>query len=233
MKIEDFKYRLASIYDIDQLAPMIMECLKGPNDKTNYEVIFGISSGELLEMLKFLLRQNIPDHEFYFGSYLVCEKNGELISICSGWKEGANLMDSEGIRSGLIASYLGTDIWQRSYPMLKRFAGISIPRQKGFLYLENANTKKEFRRLNIAYKTVYELIKMRKAQYPELTTIHSHVYLSNKTMYNMFLRFQYNVDKTVLINDPELERQFPVEGLALVSITIKKYLELFETNMSN
>ena len=98
--------------------------------------------------------------------------------------------------------------------------------------MENASKKKEYRRSNIAYKLVYELIKKRKAEHPELEAIHSHVYLSNKTMYNMFLRFQYSVEQTNKISDNSiLNELFPVEGLALVSIPISKYIQLFEHNM--
>ncbi|NND77511.1 MAG: hypothetical protein HKN39_04960 [Flavobacteriales bacterium] len=228
----EFIFRPAQIVDIEQLTPMIIECLKGPKGKTNYEVIFGISHVQLSEMISNILAQEIPNHEFYYGNYMVCENQGEIISICCGWKEKAEMIGSENIRSSLLASYLGSEIWQRSYPMLKKFANINIPRQAGFLYLENANTKEGFKRQNIAYRLVYELIKKRKEEYPELETIHSHVYLSNKVMYNMFVRFQYQVEKSVILEDEDMKKIFPIKGLALVSIPISKYLSLFEENMS-
>ena len=232
MNRDDLIYRRASKEDIDQLVPMIIECLKGPNGKTNYEVIFGISVVELEQMLNNILEQNIPNHEFHFGNYMVCEKDGEIISICSGWKENAEKLGSEYIRSSLLASYLGPEIWQRSFPMIKKFASIKIPRENDNLYLEHASTKKDYKRLNIAYRLVYELIKQRKEEWPDLEVIHSHVYLSNKVMYNMFIRFEYSVVKTILLKDKELNNLFPIEGIALVSIPIEKYLSFFEKSMS-
>ena len=226
-------YRPAKFSDIDQLVPMIIECLKGPAGKTNYEVIFGISLIELGRMLNNILRQDIPHHEFYYGNYMVCEIDKEIISICSGWKENAEMLGSEYIRSSLLASYLGPDIWQRSYPLIKKFASIRIPREEGNLYLENANTKQEYKRHNIAYRLVYELIKKRKEEYPDLEMIYSHVYLSNKVMYNMFIRFEYLVVKKIFVEDKDLMKLFPIEGIALVSIPIEKYVSLFEENLSN
>jgi len=234
INFSDYIFRDATEQDIDQMVPLIMECLKCQNGKTNYEVIFSLSYERVSEMIKNLLAQNIPNHEFHFGNYFICEKGGEIVSICCGWKETGDIIGSENIRSNLMASFLGLDTWKASYQMLKYFSEITIPRQSGFLYLENASTKKEYRRSNIAYKLVYELIKKRKSQHPELETIHSHVYLSNTTMYNMFLRFQYLVEKTNKVSENSiLNELFPVEGLALVSIPIKKYIELYEFNMKS
>lgn len=228
----EFTFRESRKEDVDQMVPLIMECIKSSNGKTNYEVIFDLSYARVSEMIKNLLLQPIPNHEFHYGNYLVCEKQGELISICCGWKETGDLIGSESIRSNLMASFLGLSQWKSSFEMLKHFSEITIARQPGFLYLENASTKKEYRRSNIAYKLVYELIVKRKNEYPELETIHSHVYLSNKAMYNMFLRFQYEVEQINKIKeDSILNKEFPVEGMALVSIPISKYISLYNKNM--
>ena len=234
MDFSAYTFRAARIEDIDQMLPLIIECLKGPNGKTNYEVIFDLSENVVYEMIGNLMKQPISNHEFHYGNYMVCEQNGEILSICSGWKEKGNVVGSESIRSNLIASFLGLEKWQKAYPMIEEFAAINIPRQEGYLYLENASTKKGHRQKNIAYKLVCDLIKTRKSEFPELEKIHSHVYLSNKVMYGMFLRFQYEVEKVNRIPASSvLHEVFPVEGLALVSIPIQKYIDLYNYNMEN
>jgi len=226
-----YTIRPALINDVEQIAPLILDCLKGPNGKSNYEVIFKLSHSEVLEMIKNLLKQPITDHEFHYANYLLAEKKGEIISICSGWKEKGQINGSESKRSNLIASYLGLEKWRQSYPMLEEFSQINIPRKAGFLYLENASTNQAHRRSNIAYRLVYNLIKMRKRQFPDLETIHSHVFLSNKIMYNMLVRFHYKVEETKEIPlDSHLMALFPIRGLALVSIPIETYTNNFENH---
>lgn len=229
----DLNFRKATLQDIEQMVPLIIQCLKGPTGETNYEVIFGISRKVLSEMISSLLVQPITGHEFHYANYMVCEQKNEIISICCGWSEGSNETSSESIRSNLIASFLGKEIWQNSFQRIQEFEVINIPRQSGFLYLENASTLQRMRRKNVAYRLVYELIKQRQAEFPELEIIHSHVYLSNQGMYDMFMRFQYTVEieKRVPISS-RLNRNFPVKGIALVSIPINKYLELFEKFMN-
>lgn len=230
---EKYLFRKAEKKDIPELAPLILSCLECPNGRTNFGVMFNLSQNEVLDMITAILGQEIPNHEYHFANYMVCEKDGEIISICSGWKESAESMGSENIKTSLIASYLGFDKWKECFEMVNKFAELNIPRQAGFLYLENASTKIEYRKSNIAYTLVYKLIKERKREYPELDTIHSHVFLSNESMYNMFLRFKYDVDQTNLL-DPQsiLNQKFPVKGLALVSIPIDNYIELYDYNMS-
>ncbi|MEM7163018.1 MAG: hypothetical protein AAF487_11335 [Bacteroidota bacterium] len=225
-------YRAARKEDIPALAPLIASCLKGPNGKSNLGVMFDLSEEEVVHMIEAILVQDIPNHEFHFGNYMVCEREGTVISICSGWNENVDSLSSENIKSSLIASYLGFDKWKESLPMIRKFAELNIPRQSGHLYLENAGTKKEYRQLNVAYTLVYELIKKRLSEHPSLKTIHSHVFLSNEIMYNMFLRFQYKVlQQNLLPSGSELNHTFPVKGVALVSIGIREYIDLYEKNM--
>ncbi len=68
-----------SLQHIDFIAEAILNAERSGAEKSFYELVFGFSEDETLELIRKMLVENIPGSEFHTESYQLIELDGEIV----------------------------------------------------------------------------------------------------------------------------------------------------------
>ena len=125
-----------SLQHIDFIAEAILNAERSGAEKSFYELVFGFSEDETLELIRKMLVENIPGSEFHTESYQLIELDGEIVGGCAAWIENQDGLSSNSIRANLLAYTLGAAQLLAQRDAVNALNEIDIERTTGTLQIE-------------------------------------------------------------------------------------------------
>jgi ribosomal protein S18 acetylase RimI-like enzyme len=99
--MEDFIFRKAKNKDLPFLVETIIESEKSGTNILTYCTIFGLSEGETRKYIAKMLLKRVDGCELSISSFLLAEKEGNIVASVGAWIEG-----NEGIASNVLKGNL-------------------------------------------------------------------------------------------------------------------------------
>ncbi len=103
--MSEFKFREATVNDIDFIIKAIIEAEKSGSDKLSYSTIFNLTETEVKTIFRSMLEEEVDGCEFSLTSYIIAEKNNEIAGTIGAWIENSDY-PSSFIKSNLLSSFL-------------------------------------------------------------------------------------------------------------------------------
>ena len=104
--MKDLILRKATIHDISFLIETIIEAEKAGTDILSYATIFELTELEIKNYLEAILREEIDGCELSISSFLVAEKNKNLIAASCAWVECAEGVPSRILKGNLLNYFI-------------------------------------------------------------------------------------------------------------------------------
>lgn len=162
--IPGVEIRTANIGDIDFVAKIIIEATKGGTEIFLYERIFGISEKEFSEIIKKILKAEIPGSEFHINDYVLFTYHKIPIYGFCVWEEGKTGKSSSMIKGILLSHAIGFERWQKGIQVLEKFSELEMKRNFGEVIFDSVY--KDMEAYNHFIESVKNMENMRNQNEP-------------------------------------------------------------------
>ncbi len=148
--MDEFFFRNASINDVPFLVDTIIEAEKSGTDTLTYNTIFGLTEEETKKYISEMLLEEVDGCELSISSFLVAEKNGQIVASVGAWIEGFEGVSSTVLKGNLLSFILPKRCIERAvalYDIVHELHIEYIPYsiQIGLVYV-----RPDFRGMNLA-----------------------------------------------------------------------------------
>jgi len=131
--IEGYIFRRATIDDVGFLAEAIIEAEKSGTDILSYTTVFGLSEKETKSLIIEMLKEEIDGCDLSVSSFLVAEKDGEVIAALSIWLEGLSGISSTILKGNLLSCHLSEKALDNAKKVIHITSELSIEPISGSL----------------------------------------------------------------------------------------------------
>jgi len=156
--------RRADLKDIKFVLKAIIESEKSGTERLSYIKIFSIPEAEVKEIIRNVLKENIPGQQYCLSNFLIAEIEGEYAGACCSWVEGETGLSSSLIRANLLLDFIDHKYFIKAKSLLKIATEIGFPRKTGAIQIENVFVENKFRRKGISGYLIEKHIHIQKGK---------------------------------------------------------------------
>lgn len=179
MIIDGFIIRQATINDVPFLVDTIIEAEKSGTNILSWSTIFGLSEEETRKYISDMLLEEVDGCELSISSFLVAEKNGQIVAALSAWAEGINNMPSSELKGNLLNYILPKDCIKRAMRINSIIHEIQIDYISDSIQKGAGYVIKEFRHRNLFGILTNEIIENLLKTYPDISQAYTQIYSCN------------------------------------------------------
>ena len=77
--IDNLTVRQATVNDIDFIVETIVESEKSSSEVISSCKIFGLTEEKFKEIIREVLREDVPNYDYYLSGFIIAEKDGEYV----------------------------------------------------------------------------------------------------------------------------------------------------------
>ena len=224
--IENLNVRQANSDDIEFVIKAIFESEKSSSEIISSCKIFLLSEDQFKEILMDVLKQDIPNYDYYLSGFLIAEKNGEHVGALGSWLEAEDGTPSGIIKATILFPYLDKNTIKNLNKNTKVIKGLTINREVGALQLEHGYVRPEFRRQGVFTRLIKEHVIRYTQRYDSIEKVQGIIFKENYKSYNAHLKVGYKVIEEKTVEDPAIFNFFPFNTKILVELdkeTISKF----------
>jgi len=216
--IENLLIRQAREDDIDFVIEAIFESEKSSSDVISSCRIFSLNPNKFKEILADILKQDIPNYDYYLSGFLIAEKNGEYIGSLGSWLEAADGTPSGIIKATILFPYLDKSTIMNMNKNTKVIKGLTISREPGALELEHGYVRPQYRRQGVFTSLIKGNVARNRNKYNSFDKVQGIIFKDNYKSYNAHLKIGYKVIEEKIVEDPTIYDFFPFNKKVLVEL---------------
>lgn len=206
----------ATVEDIDIIIESIIESSRNNTDRISYCKIFNISLIELKNILRLILLEDIPGHEFCLSNFLVAKISGRNVGACCSWIEAIDDLPSSLIKFNLLYHHLKEENIEYSKTISPLIKGIQITRDKLCLQIESVFVSENFRGLGISTKLINEHFRLNKIIHPATNKSQLIVAKGNESALNVYKKLGFVNTREFNFDDSEALSILPANCFVLM-----------------
>ncbi len=225
--LEKLIIREATYDDIDFVIETIIESEKSSSNVVSSCKLFALSEEKFKDILTEVLKQNVPNYDYYLSGFLIAEKNGNYVGALGSWYEAADETPSGIIKATLLFPYLDKSKMKDISKNTKVIKGLTVNRKPYTLQLEHGYTREEYRRQGIFSSLIKVNIIRNRKKYKDFETVQGVLFKANYKSFNAHLKIGYKVVEEKHVDDPEVLNFFPFDTKVLMELD-KEIFSTFE-----
>ena len=216
--LEKMIIRKAGINDIDFIIETIIESEKSSSNVISSCNIFALSEEKFKEILVEILKQNVPNYDYYLSGFLIAEVDGKYVGALGSWYEAADETPSGIIKATILFPYLDRTKMKDISKNTKVIKGLTINREPHTLQLEHGYTCEQYRRQGVFSSLIKANIVRNLQKYSKLEKVQGVLFKANYKSYNAHLKIGYKVVEEKHVDDPEVLNFFPFDTKVLMEL---------------
>ncbi len=216
--VENLIIREATYDDIDFVIETIMESEKSSSNIVSSCRLFALSETQFRDILSEVLKQNVPNYDYYLSGFLIAELNGKYVGALGSWYEAAEDTPSGIIKATVLFPYLDKTKMKDISKNTKVIKGLTINRKPHTLQLEHGYTRKEFRRQGIFSSLIKTNIIKNREKYNNFDIVQGVLFKENYKSFNAHLKIGYKVIEEKHVEDSEVLKFFPFDTKVLMEL---------------
>jgi ribosomal protein S18 acetylase RimI-like enzyme len=177
--MNDFQFRKATTKDIAFLVETIIEAEKCGTDKLSYSTIFGLSEDDARKYIADMLLEEIDGCELSISSFLVAEKNGQIVAATAAWIEGIEGIPSIVLKGNLLNSTLPKECFEKASMITHIIRDLHIDYISDTIQLGLVYVSKDFRGYNLVSLLIEEQKLLLHKVRPKITKMYVQVFGNN------------------------------------------------------
>lgn len=186
-----FNIRKAAIDDIPFLVDSIIEAEKGGTEILSYSTVFGLSLNESKKYIKDMLLEEVDGCELSISSYLVAEKDGQLVGAVGAWIEGNEGMPSSVLKGNLLNFTLPKICIEKALFLNNLVKDIHIENINNTIQVGIVYVSQSYRGLGLANILIEEQIKNLLQISPEIAQCYLQVFGDNKAAIKTYEKLHF------------------------------------------
>lgn len=202
--VEIVSFRRATEKDIDILVTTIIEADKSGSGLFSFYTCFGISEDRFREILKEILLEDIGGQEWNISDFMLVTVNGIAAGAFCSWVEGSGNQTSSMIRGTLMQHFFSQEELQQAKKYKHLLDELSIEKVPGHLILESGYVAPEFRSRGLLGKLIVEILRIRKAEHPDLKVCSINVLKSNSQALRVYEKNGFKTEIERTCDNPEI-----------------------------
>ncbi|MBK6640429.1 MAG: hypothetical protein KBH11_01070 [Bacteroidia bacterium] len=202
--VEKISFRQATEKDIDILLSTIIEADKSGSGLFSFDTCFGISEDRFREILKEILLEDIGGQEWNISDFILVTVNEIPAGAFCSWIEGSGNQSSSMIRGTLMQHFFPQEALQQAKKYKHLLDELSIEKVPGHLILESGYITPEFRSRGLLGKLIVEILRIRKAQHPDLKICSINVLKSNSQALRIYEKIGFITEVERTCENPEI-----------------------------
>ncbi len=216
--IESLSIRTAVVDDIDFVIEAIFESEKSSSQVISSCKIFSLSEEQFKEILIDVLKQDIPNYDYFLSGFLIAERDGMRIGALGSWLESADGTPSGIIKATILFPYLDKNTIKNLNKNTKVIKGLTINREVGALQLEHGYVRPEFRRHGVFTRLIKEHVIKYTQKNDSIEKVQGIIFKENYKSYQAHLKVGYKVIEERIVDDPAIFNFFPFNTKVLVEL---------------
>lgn len=196
--MEGITLRAATIKDIPFIVETIIEAEKSGTDKLSYSTIFGLTEEETRKYLRDMLLEEVDDCELSITSYLLAEKDNQIVAAVSAWLEGANGISSNLLKRNLLNYYIPQVHILKANLVKEIVNDLNISEKSDTIQIGMVFVSSESRKLGLSGLLIEEQIKRLSQINRNIREAQVQVFANNVAAINAYtkLKFEVVLEKT-------------------------------------
>ena len=224
--IEGLTFRQAGTEDIPFVIEAIVESEKSGSDKISSCNIFELSENEFKDILAEILKQDLPDYDYYLSGFIIAEMKGQFIGALGSWLEAPDDSASGMIKASMLFQYLDKSKMKAIGINTRIVKGLALNREKDTLQLEHGYVREEYRRQGVFTALLKENILRNYKRFREFKKVQGILFKDNYKSYNAHLKFGYEIADEKRVHDPSIFKFFPYDCKVLMEFNKEKIFKL-------
>lgn len=226
--IEGLTFKQADTGDIPFVIEAILESEKSGTDMISSCNIFGLPENEFKEILVEILKQDLPDYDYYLSGFIIAELQGEYVGALGSWLESPDENPSGMIKASMLFQYLDKSKMKAISTNTRIVKGLALNREKDTLQLEHGYVRKEFRRRGVFTALLKENTLRNYKRFRDFKKVQGILFKDNFKSFNALLKFGYEVADEKRVNDPAIFKIFPYDCKVLMEFNKEKIFKLLQ-----
>lgn len=221
----------AEVRDIDFIVETIIEAEKSGRDIISSCKVFGLTEEEFKNLLREILKQDMPNFSYYLSGFLIAKLNGEYIGAQGSYFESPEDLPSTNIKAGILFQYLDKSKILLNKKYSRVINGLSIPREQGKLQIEHSYTREPYRRRGVFTRLIKENILRNLDIYKNIESVQAVLFKGNYKSYTAHMKIGFVVTEEKHVEDPDVLNFFPYDTRLLIEFEKDKIEKLkFQLN---
>jgi len=222
----DVIIRPATANDIDFVLEAIVESEKSGSNVISSCNIFGLTEEKFKEIIKKVLRENVPNYDYYLSGFIIAEKYGEYVGAMCSWIEAADEISSGVIKTTLLYPFFDKDKIKEISKNTRVIRGLTVNREPGALQLENDYIREPYRRQGVFTRLIKENILRNKKEHNEIEKAQVTLFKANFKSLNVHIKLGFEIVEEKHVDDPEIFKFFPFDTKVLLELNKEKISRL-------
>jgi GNAT superfamily N-acetyltransferase len=218
----DLAIRQANEDDIEFILEAIVESEKSSSDVISSCNVFGLTEEKFKDIIRKVLREDIPGYDYYLSGFLIAEKDGEYIGALGSWVEAADETPSGIIKATILFPYLDKDKMRDISKNTRVVKGLTMGREPGTLQLEHGYTREHYRRQGVFTRLIKENILKNVEKHNKIEKVQGALFKANYKSYNAHIKLGFDVAEEKHVDDPEIFKYFPFDTKVLMELNKDK-----------
>ncbi len=215
---ENIRVRQANADDIEFIITAIFESEKSSSEIISSCKIFSLSEEQFAEILTDILKQDLPNYDYFLSGFLVAEKDGNRVGALGSWLEGEDGTPSGIIKATILFPYLDKNTIKNLNKNTKVIKGLTINREMRALQLEHGYVVPEYRRHGVFTRLIKEQAIRYSRKNETIEKVQGIIFRENYKSYNAHLKVGYKVIEEKTVDDPAIFNFFPFNTKILVEL---------------
>ncbi len=186
-----FNIRKATIDDIPFLVDSIIEAEKGGTGILSYSTVFGLTPDESKKYIKNMLLEEVDGCELSISSYLVAEKEGQLVGAVGAWIEGNEGIPSSVLKGNLLKFTLPKICIEKALSLNNLVKDIHIENINNTIQVGIVYVSQSYRGLGLANILIEEQIKSLLQISPEIVQCYLQVFGDNNAAIKAYEKLHF------------------------------------------
>ena len=207
--MSNFEIRNATIQDIDFLVKTVIEAEKSGTEKLSYTTIFGLNEEQTFECIRKIFEEDYDGCELSISSFLVAEKDSEVIAAVSAWIEAKDGLNSNTIKGSLLAYILPTSAIEKAAKVSNLISQLYIDNENGILQIGVAYVLPQHRGKKLVQSLINEHIKKYFGVDEDFKEVQVQVFANNISAIMAYEKLGFKIFKEVECNSSEILNYLP------------------------
>lgn len=184
--MHNFTIRLATMADRHFLVDAILESEKSGTDVLSYSTVFGISESAARKYIDEMLQEEIDGCELSVSSFMVAEKDGNLMAAVGAWIEGSEGIPSSILKGNLLSYFLPKECIGKALELNEVVKELYIEFIQQTIHIGIVYVPKEYRGFGLGGQLIEAQIQRFKVSNPSISQSCLHVFGGNKAAIKLY-----------------------------------------------
>ncbi|MDR3627028.1 MAG: hypothetical protein P4L45_09355 [Ignavibacteriaceae bacterium] len=218
----DLTIRQATENDIEFILEAIVESEKSSSNVISSCNVFGLTEEKFKDIIRKVLREDVPDYDYYLTGFIIAEKDGEYIGALGSWVEEGDGTPSGIIKATILFPYLDKEKMREISKNTRVVKGLTIGREPHTLQLEHGYTREPYRRQGVFTRLIKENILRNVKAHNAIEKVQGALFKANFKSYNAHIKLGFDVAEEKHVDDPEIFKFFPFDTKVLMELNKDK-----------